>query len=98
MEIADRVIPGEDNGEEDLSRCDPSYLPCPALRLSTGHWLMRWKLSPAELAIVSKTGDIYLYLGATDGDELISAHRLFVERPDLPALKASLDSRATNRK
>lgn len=93
MEIAKTVIPGQDNDEEDLSRCDPNYLPCPAVRLADGHWLMRWTLSPVERELVSRTGDIYLYLAATDGDELISAHSLFVEPPNLPKWKAHYESK-----
>ena len=99
MEIADTVIPGEDNDEEDLSRCDPNYLPCPAIRLANGHWLLRWTLTLAERQTVSQTGDIYLYMSATDRDELISAHRLFVERPDLAKWKAYYESKvAAHRK
>ena len=97
MEIADTVIPGKHNDEEDLSRCDPNYLPCPAVRLTKGHWLMRWRLNPAERAIVSQTGNIYLYMGATDGDELISAHQLFAEPPDLQKLKAQFEARKTRK-
>lgn len=98
MELAETVMPGEKNDEEDLSRCDPNYLPCPAIRLADGHWLMRWTLTPAERQIVAHTGDIYLYLSATDGDELVSAHRLFVERPNLEEWKAYYESRAAARR
>jgi len=96
MEIAETVIPGEENNEEDLSRCDPNYLPCPAIRLAKGHWLMRWTLNAAEREMVLRTGDIYLYMGATDRDELISAHKLFVGRPDLEQLKTHYSNKVRN--
>jgi hypothetical protein len=87
MEIGDTVIPNEDNEEEDLSRCSPFYLPLPAIRLGRGQWLARWTLNSSERKIVAETGDIYILLGATDGDELVSGHRLFVEKPNIQQLK-----------
>lgn len=88
MEVAATVIPNEDNNEEDLSRCNPSYLPLPAIRLGKGVWLARWTLNSADRQLVAQTGDIYIRMHAVDGDELIMPHRLFVGRPDLNKLRA----------
>ncbi len=87
MNIGETVIPNEDNEEEDLTRCNPNFLPLPAVRLSKGIWLARWTLNEAERKIVAETGDIYIRMTATNGDELISPHKLFVETPNIRQLK-----------
>lgn len=93
MEIGATVIPNQENDEEDLTRCNPSYLSLPAVRLGKGIWLARWTLNEAERKIVAETGDVYIRMHAVDNDELVMPHRLFVEQPDIPKLRAALDSR-----
>lgn len=88
MEIGDPVVPNEDNEEEDLNRCNPSFLPLPSIRLGKGVWLSRWTLNNEERKIVAETGDIYIRMDAVDGDELVMPHRLFVGKPNIQQLKA----------
>jgi hypothetical protein len=91
MKIAETVIPGESNGEEDLTRGNEKYLPLPAIRLGKGVWLSRWTLSEEERRIVAETGDIYMRMHAVDGDELVMPHRLFVEKPSVEQLKSQFN-------
>lgn len=87
MEVANTVIPNEDNDEEDLSRCSPNHGSLPAIRLGNGVWLARWTLNEAEKKMVAETGDIYIRMHALDGDELVMPHRLFAEKPNITWMK-----------
>jgi hypothetical protein len=87
MKVAETVIPGESNGEEDLNRGNENYLPLPAVRVGKGVWVSRYTLSEEERRIVAETGDIYMRMHAVDGDEEVMPHRLFVEKPSIEQLK-----------
>jgi hypothetical protein len=87
MKAAETVIPGESNGEEDLSRGNEKYLPLPAVRVGKDVWVSRYILNEEERRIIAETGNIYMRMHALDGDELVMPHHLFVEEPNIEELK-----------
>lgn len=54
------IIRGFEGEEIIIAKDQPEYLPLPALPLSDGSVVTRWKLSPVQRLIALVRGDIYL--------------------------------------
>lgn len=61
MKPVSPVIPNLDNPETVIAEHQDQYQNLPALVLNEGI-ISRWKLSPEEIEMVVKTGDIYLFV------------------------------------
>lgn len=83
MKPVSPIIPGDSHEPYNLSGDNPKYAPLPAIQISKGVWLARWEFSDEEISAVNETKSIYVRMHALDGDELVMAHHIFVEKPTI---------------
>lgn len=87
MKIAERVIPNENNNEENLNHGSKDWAPLPAIRLGNGVWVARYTLNDEEKQAVAASGNIYIEMIAVDGDKAITPLKLFVKQPNIEKYK-----------